>query len=74
MNIFIPIFILFILLAFYAYLNRTTIEGHLPFYSSPPKRNMSYDIRCEDPNPRIEVPFRNSSIQYYYRPKCLRGI
>lgn len=67
-------FILLTLFIFYVVVSRNIIEGHLPFYSSPPKRNMSYDIRCEEPNPRVEFPFNNSSIQYYYRPKCFRGI
>ena len=39
---------------------------------SPPKRNMPLDLRCEPPNPKLNTgPFRQSTIDYYYRPKCL---
>ena len=43
----------------------------LCYESSPSTRNMSYDLRCEPKIPKIYLPFRNSSIQPYYREKCL---
>lgn len=47
-------------------------ESFMLFYkSSPSTRNMSYDLRCEPKIPKIDLPFRNSSIQPYYREKCL---
>ena len=42
---------------------------------SPPKRNISYDLRCDPFIPRYYTgPFRESSIEHYYRPKCLVGL
>lgn len=47
-------------------------EPYYPFYEmSPPKRNMSLDLRCEPEIPKKKYPFHNSTIDYYYRPKCL---
>ena len=34
--------------------------------------NMSCDIRCEPKIPKRDFVFRNSSIDYYYRPNCIR--
>ena len=49
----------------------SVLEG-FPFYEmSPPKRNMSLDLRCEPEIPKKKYPFHNSTIDYYYRPKCL---
>jgi len=49
----------------------SVLEG-FPFYEmSPPKRNMSLDLRCEPEIPKKKHPFHNSTIDYYYRPKCL---
>lgn len=43
--------------------------------SSPSTRNMSYDLRCEPRIPRMNMgPWRESSINYYHRPKCLKDI
>ena len=39
---------------------------------SPLKRNMPLDLRCEPEIPKKHHgPWRQSSIDYYYRPKCL---
>lgn len=39
---------------------------------SPPKRNISYDIRCEPSIPyRPTGAFHQSTIYPYYRRKCL---
>ena len=47
-------------------------ENFRLFYeSSPSTRNMSYDLRCEPKIPKMNYFFRNSSIQPYYREKCL---
>jgi len=52
----------------------TTKENFRFFYSSPPTRNMSYDLRCEPRIPRLNMgPWRESTIDYY-RPKCLTDI
>jgi|APSaa5957512493_1039668.scaffolds.fasta_scaffold145072_2 hypothetical protein len=50
-------------------------EQFFPFYEmSPSKRNMSLDLRCEPEIPKKKYPFHNSSIDYYYRPKCLGNL
>jgi hypothetical protein len=47
---------------------------NFPFYEpTPQKRNMSLDLRCEPEIPKRHYLFGNSSIDYYYRPKCLGG-
>ena len=47
-------------------------ENFRLFYeSSPSTRNMSYDLRCEPKILKQKFFFRNSSIQPYYREKCL---
>jgi len=52
----------------------SVLEG-FPFYEmSPPKRNMSLDLRCEPEIPKKKYPFHNSTIDYYYRPKCLGNL
>ena len=39
---------------------------------SPPKRNVSYDLRCDPYIPKRNLgPWRQSTIDYYHRPKCL---
>ena len=41
-------------------------------YISQPKRNVSYDLRCDPYIPKRNLgPWRQSTIDYYYRPKCL---
>jgi len=65
----ILILILIIVMVF-----NSVLEG-FPFYEmSPPKRNMSLDLRCEPEIPKKKYPFHNSSIDYYYRPKCLGSL
>ena len=46
---------------------------HFPFYHmTPPKRNVSYDLRCDPYIPKKNLgPWRHSTIDYYHRPKCL---
>lgn len=61
------LFILFSILYYFTEIN----ESFLPFYSSPPKRNMPYDLRCIPYIPKKNFPWNNSSYDYYYRPKCL---
>ena len=40
--------------------------------SSPPKRNVSYDLRCDPYIPKTyKGPWGQSTIDYYHRPKCL---
>ena len=52
----------------------SVLEG-FPFYEmSPPKRNMTLDLRCEPEIPKKKYPFHNSTIDYYYRPKCLGNL
>lgn len=41
---------------------------------SPSKKNMPYDLRCEPKIEKKNFLFRNSSINYYVRPKCLKTI
>lgn len=70
MDYLILIVVIFLLLIF---LNNFNCYEKFPFMvPSPPKRNMSYDLRCD---PYIEKkntgPFRESTIDHYYRPKCL---
>jgi hypothetical protein len=41
-------------------------------HMSPPKRNVSYDLRCDPYIPKRNLgPWRQSTIDYYHRPKCL---
>ncbi len=72
-NIFLIIIIFIILL--YKFINQKmnkNKESFRLFYeSSPSTRNMSYDLRCEPKIPKLNFLFRNSSIQPYYRLKCL---
>ena len=51
-------------------------KEHFPFLiSSPPKRNMSHDIRCDPYIPHKNIsPWHQSTIDYYYRTKCLELI
>ncbi len=74
MNSFFLLFFIFYLLFFLLdYFNKKTIENYLPFpvYSSPPRRNMPYDLRCMPYIPKRHFPWNNSPYGYYYRPKCL---
>ena len=61
--------ILFLLLMLISYKS----YEYFPFWQmSPPKRNMSYDLRCDPYIPKKNIgPWRQSSINYYHRPKCL---
>ena len=72
-NIFLIIIIFIILL--YKLINEKINENQehfrLFYESSPSTRNMSYDLRCEPKIPKLNYLFRNSSIQPYYRKKCL---
>lgn len=54
--------------------NKNNIKENfkLLFYeSSPSTRNMSYDLRCEPKIPKKDTHFFSSSIQPYYRERCL---
>ena len=64
------IYILFICIFFKIFLKN---QEYFPFMiSSPPKRNISYDLRCDPYIPKINIsPWSQSTINYYYRPKCL---
>lgn len=66
------LFILIILLLSIIIIKLINTE-HFPFLiPSPPKRNMSYDLRCDPYIPKRNIsPWRQSTIDYYYRPKCL---
>ena len=65
----IAIFILMVVLSLF-FVKKS--EPFLPFYSSPPKRWGSYDLRCV---PYIKkkqnFAWNNSSFEYDYREKCL---
>lgn len=55
--------------------NTNNKEGFRLFYeSSPSTRNMSYDLRCEPIIPKNHYGIRNSSIEPYYRTKCLDSV
>ena len=55
----------------YCYSYKDEEPFRLFYESSPSTRNMSYDLRCEPKIPKTNYLFRNSSIQPYYRQKCL---
>lgn len=72
----ILIVLLILFLIIYLCIPKKSLETWVPmpyFYSSPPKRNMPYDLRCIPPPipMRLNVPWGNSPYGYYYRPKCL---
>jgi hypothetical protein len=71
MNTVVILFI--ILLALFILTFLLTVEGHLPFYSSPPKRWGGYDLRSYPYIPKKVFPWYNSSYNYYYRPRSLLG-
>jgi hypothetical protein len=66
------IFVIFYLLSSLISYKETWVP--MPYYySSPPRRNMPYDLRCVPPPVpiRLNVPWNNSPYGYYYRPRCL---
>jgi len=69
-RILIVLILLILCEKFYVFLNS---KEFFPFGQlSPLKRNMSLDLRCEPKIPKVfHSPWRQSSIDYYYRPKCL---
>ncbi len=79
MNPLTIIFLLFIILYLgLYYFTSKNIEGYYSYYgrfpmmySSPPKRNMPYDLRCMPYIPKRNFIWNNSPYGYYYRPKCL---
>ena len=38
---------------------------------SPPKRNMPLDLRCEPPNPKLNMDLLDNQLLTITRPKCL---
>lgn len=73
-GLFVLLFILYICIS--KNISKKSLETWIPlpyYYSSPPKRNMPYDLRCIPPPipRRLRVPWNNSPYDYYYRPKCL---
>ena len=66
------IFIIGILLLSIILIKYISIENFPFLIQSPPKRNMSYDLRCDPYIPKKNIsPWGQSTIDYYYRPKCL---
>ena len=68
------LFCLLILFLLFLYKRGSLEESFLPFYSSPPKRWGSYDLRCVPPplGPKQHFLWNNSSYEYDYREKCLK--
>ena len=72
MNNQILLLIIIILIVYLVKNRKNEKEQFRLFYeSSPSTRNMSYDLRCEPKIPKLDFSFKNSSIQPYYREKCL---
>ena len=73
--IIILVLVILILIVKYKNKNTNNKEGFRLFYeSSPSTRNMSYDLRCEPIIPKNHYVIRNSSIEPYYRTKCLDSV
>lgn len=70
------LFLIICLLLFIVIIRLFNKKEHFPFLiSSPPKRNVSYDLRCDPYIPKTyNGPWAQSTIDYYYRPKCLNLI
>ena len=78
MNPLLIVFLFFIIVYLAIYYFTNNIEPFYPYYgrfpygySSPPRRNMPYDLRCMPYIPKRHFAWNNSPYDYYYRPKCL---
>ncbi len=72
LNIYMIILYLFAMFLFFVFYKKNNDEPFQMFMKmSPPKRNISLDLRCEPKIPKKNYGFYNSTIDYYERPKCL---
>lgn len=71
LNIYMIILYLFIMFLFFVFYKKNDEPFQIFMKMSPPKRNISLDLRCEPQIPKKKYGFYNSTIDYYERPKCL---